>query len=140
MLVCAAACGADLLALAAANELGLRRRIVLPFAIELFRERSVADRPGPYPWGELYDRLVREAKDAHDLRLLGFDPDDPTVYEKTNVAILEEALSVAIGTGDETEAIVVWDSHLRTEHDYTEQFAQEAQRRRIPVKSIAILG
>ena len=48
-LVCSAACGADLVALEQAKQLGLRRRIVLPFAPERFRETSVVDRPGD--WG-----------------------------------------------------------------------------------------
>src|SRR4051812_11745538 len=56
ILVCSAACGADLLALDEAERLGLRRRIVLPFAPDRFRETSVADRPGD--WGRMFDRLV----------------------------------------------------------------------------------
>ncbi len=40
-LVCSAACGADLLALEVAGDLGLRRRIVLPFERDRFREISV---------------------------------------------------------------------------------------------------
>ena len=69
VLVCAAASGADLLALSAAAERGLRRRLVLPFAVELFRTRSVVDRAGPYPWGELYDRFgeLDEAIKAADI-------------------------------------------------------------------------
>src|SRR4051812_8410719 len=45
-LVCSAACGADLIALEEAEQLGLRRRIVLPFSPERFRSTSVTDRPG----------------------------------------------------------------------------------------------
>ena len=48
-LVCSAACGADLLALAAARDLGIRRRVILPFTRERFRVTSVVDRPGD--WG-----------------------------------------------------------------------------------------
>src|SRR4051794_10091073 len=46
VLVCAAASGADLIALGEARALGLRRRIVLPFAVGRFRSASVTDRPG----------------------------------------------------------------------------------------------
>src|SRR5947209_320182 len=56
-LVCSAACGADLLALEAAEELGLRRRILLPFAPDRFRATSVTDRPGE--WGPLFDHACR---------------------------------------------------------------------------------
>ena len=67
-LVCSAACGADLIALAEAERLGLRRRIVLPFSAKRFRETSVTDRPGE--WGPLYDRLIAEAQAAGDLVVL----------------------------------------------------------------------
>jgi hypothetical protein len=46
MLVSSAACGADFISLNAAGELGLGRRIVLPFDAPRFREVSVTDRPG----------------------------------------------------------------------------------------------
>src|SRR5436190_1721100 len=55
-LVCAAACGADILALEAAGELGLRRRVVLPFDRATFRASSVIDRGGD--WSERYDRII----------------------------------------------------------------------------------
>ena len=42
--VCSAACGADILALEIAAQLGLARRVVLPFGREQFRSTSVADR------------------------------------------------------------------------------------------------
>ncbi len=139
VLVCAAACGADLLALSAAAELRLQRRVVLPFAIELFRERSVVDRPGAYPWGELFDRFVREAEAANDLTVLSLNPDDPNVFESANEAILDDALSAAAAGGAKTEALVVWDSALQTGHDLTAHFALAAERRGIPVDAIGIL-
>ena len=55
-LVCSAACGANLIALEAAGELGIRRRIVLPFEPARFRETSVIDRPGD--WGPAFDRII----------------------------------------------------------------------------------
>src|SRR3954454_21697157 len=51
-----AACGANLIALEEAERLALRRRIVLPFSPERFRETSVVDRPGD--WGPVFDRLI----------------------------------------------------------------------------------
>jgi len=137
-LVCAAACGADLLALAAAAELGIRRRIVLPFSVERFRESSVVDRPGPYPWGGHYDRFVREAESGGDLVLLDLDPHDPHVYEKANLGILDQAARLAGECSDESEALVVWDERSRGPGDVTEHFAREA-RLRMPVAAIHIL-
>ena len=139
VLVCAAACGADLLALSAAASLGIRRRIVLPFAVDVFRERSVVDRPGPPPWGEMYDRFVMEARASGDLRLLALDAGAGDAFETANEAILDEALAVASDRGEPAEAIVVWDASARTAHDYTEHFAQQAERRGMPVKSVSIL-
>ena len=46
ILVCSGSCGADLLALDVAGELGIARSMVIPFAPELFKSRSVKDRPG----------------------------------------------------------------------------------------------
>src|ERR1700687_257733 len=64
-LVSSAACGADLAALEAAERLGLRWRIVLPFAPERFRQTSVIDRPGD--WGPVFDRLIAQSRIAGDL-------------------------------------------------------------------------
>src|SRR4051812_3874212 len=67
-LVCSAACGSDLIALEEAERLGIRRRIVLPFPPERFRETSVTDRPGN--WGPVFDRIVAVAAEAGDLVVL----------------------------------------------------------------------
>jgi hypothetical protein len=58
ILIASAACGSDLLALDAASKLGIRCRIVLPFAPEVFRQTAVVDRTQPAYWGALYDRLL----------------------------------------------------------------------------------
>src|SRR5579864_5088458 len=68
VLVCSAACGSDLLALEQAELLGLRRRIILPFPPDRFRQTSVVDRPGD--WGLMFDRLVAAAESAGDLIVL----------------------------------------------------------------------
>lgn len=70
-LVCSAAYGADLLALEEAERLGLRRRIVVPFPPDRFRQTSVIDRPGD--WGRVFDRLVSAAQEAGDLLVLSGD-------------------------------------------------------------------
>jgi hypothetical protein len=58
-LVCSGACGADLVALEAAEQLGMRRRVVLPFVPDRFRKSSVVDRPGD--WGRVFDRQIAAA-------------------------------------------------------------------------------
>src|ERR1700730_18749721 len=89
-LVCSAACGADLIALEEAERLGLRRRIVLPFAAKRFRETSVIDRPGD--WGPVFDRLIYSAEAARDLVALDWkDGDDDAPYAAASQAIISEA-------------------------------------------------
>jgi hypothetical protein len=136
-LVSAAACGADLIALAVAEELGLRRHIVLPFAGDDFRAKSVVDRPGD--WGEPFDRLVAEAAARNDLEILGLPPSRPGVFQETNVAILERALALARETDEPACAFAVWDGPLTGRTDYTLDFVDAAERRGIPVQPIAIV-
>jgi hypothetical protein len=137
-LVCAAACGADLLALSAAGELGIRRRIVLPYDPDEFRRRSVVDRPGD--WGELYDRTIADVAARGDLRVLDLSPDDPASFERTNAAIVDDAATLAYET-TRTPPIVfaVWDGPLTGRTDYTEDFVHAARRRGFALEPIPIL-
>ena len=59
-LVSSAACGADLIAVSEAGQLGLRRRVILPFGRSRFQESSVTDRPGE--WGRFSARLLTRWK------------------------------------------------------------------------------
>lgn len=137
-LVCAAARGADLLALTVAADLGIRRRIVLPYDAQQFRLRSVVDGSDADEWGRLYDRAVGEATAEGMLRIVGIDSGDPEVYEKTNAAILDEAQAIASTTKRELEAIAVLDNERAGQPDYTAHFAEEARRRGIPVRSVTM--
>lgn len=133
-LVCSAACGADLLALAAADQLGIRSRIVLPFDREVFRRTSVTDRPGD--WGEQYDRILDNVESRDDLVLLGMTEDDAGAYAAANEAILDEAVRLAQNDGGHVVALVVWDEQSRGSTDMTQRFQQSAERRGIPVRSV----
>lgn len=99
-LVCSAACGADLVALEAAETLGLPRRVVLPFAPERFRKTSITDRPGD--WGALYDHVIDAVQRLGDLIVLGYAAHERRAYEAANAIILDEAvvLSSATLTGE----------------------------------------
>src|ERR1700722_7117619 len=68
-LVCSAGCGADLVALEQAERLGLRRRIVLPFAADRFLVSSVTDRPGN--WEAVFNRQVAAAAAVGYLVVVG---------------------------------------------------------------------
>jgi hypothetical protein len=135
-LVCSAACGADLLALEAAEALRMRRRVVLPFSREVFRRTSVVDRPGD--WGARYDRMLDQVEEADDLVVLGFREDDLGAYVATNSGILDDAASLARDLGLGVLAVVVWDQS-RGPGDITEQFLNEATRRHIEVATVSTL-
>lgn len=132
LLVCAAACGADLLALKVAGEVGIRRRIVLPKSKSTFRESSVVDRPGD--WGALYDRIVGEVEAQGELvvRELG---DGDAAYRAGNHAILDAAKA----GGEALQAWIVWDGKARDQEDITLHFADEAWTRRLPLRELLTL-
>lgn len=127
-LVSSAACGSDLLALEAAGELGIRRRVILPFDAATFRKQSVVDRPGD--WGPLFDRIVSAVERTGDLVLLGLSASEQSAYEETNRAILSEgeALSAQADAGARV-AVIVWDGKPRGADDLTQHFLNEAVAR-----------
>lgn len=144
VLVSSAACGADLLALDVAGELGIRRRVILPFETERFRSVSVIDRPGE--WGALFDRIISEVREKKDLILLHERKTDKIKFIHTNVCILDEALSLARSLSLENDkvssnnilAVIVWEGKDHGRDDMTVDFAHEAAARSIPIAEIAI--
>ena len=130
VLVCSAACGADLVALAAAERLGLRRRIVLPFAAERFRTTSVTDRPGD--WGPLFDRMIAAAGEAGDLVVLDSREGDDAAYAAANEAIIREAQGLARaaagGPSSRLHAVIVWEGTAREGNDATGEFQELARK------------
>lgn len=137
VLVCSAACGSDLLALGVASELGIRRRVVLPFARALFRETSVADRPGD--WGVRYDRVLNEVEGQRDLVILDYEQTNPAAYARTNAAIVDEALRIARQDGTVAQALAVWDGKSRGSEDLTAQFLDEARAKGMPILEVLTL-
>lgn len=121
-LVCSAACGADLLALDVAGDLGVRRHVVLPFEQAAFRASSVTDRPGS--WGTLFDRVVREVAEAGGLTVLDEESGDEAAYEAASDRLLEEALGLNV----DVLAVAVWEGASRGEGDLTEALLGSASR------------
>jgi hypothetical protein len=133
-LIVSAACGADLLALKAADEAGISARtIILPFSVEEFRHTSVIDRPGSWDdrhgvtgdWSKLYDRMIDAADAAGTLVLLGCVPGDKGAY----AAATERIVAEAARGGDEARACVVWEGTARGPVDHSNQLAQLASGR-----------
>ena len=112
VLVSSAACGADLLALSIAIELGMQTIVVLPFAPALFRRLSVTDRPGD--WGELFDRVLEQTTKDGTLRVLNYAEDDPKAFLETNKLIVALAREQA-GPDESPVCTLVWDGHPRGE-------------------------
>ena len=136
-LVCAAACGADILALESAAELGVRRRVVLPFDPATFRASSVIDRGGD--WGERYDRILAEVEAAQDLVSFAHDKDNPQTYFNGNLDILAQAEAMAQSLQTQVVALVIWNGTSRGADDVTGHFKQEAESRKIEVVEINTL-
>jgi hypothetical protein len=122
VLVCSAACGADLLGLQAALECGIRSRIVLPYAPEDFRRTSVEDRPGD--WGAIYDPIIAAAERTGDLIVLPGRVGDESAFKAATRAIVYEA-SAVVAPGPRL-AIIVWEGQPREGSDATEDFRQLA--------------
>ena len=123
LLVSSAACGTDLLALQAAGALGIRRRIVLPFPIEHFREVSVVDRPGD--WGPLFDSVIADVSAAGDVIVLNSE-DEVTAFAETNDRILAEGDRAAASAQAPRVALVAWEGSPRGDDDLTAHFRASA--------------
>ena len=141
LVVCSAACGADLLALDIASVMGIRARIVLPFAPDVFRETSVVDRPHPAYWGNLYDRLIAAARERDDLIVLDGDRKDPHAYVAANQAIISEALLAANKESPAARliALTIWEGAPRGDDDATDDFRRAALQRGFAAKEILTL-
>jgi hypothetical protein len=143
ILVCSAACGADLLALEVARQMHLRVHLILPLDRERFRETSVVDRPGK--WGPRFDQQVDAARDEGALRVLEPGPNPHEAYLRGVEAILDQAVACsdqtatgeAAATRGHITAVAVWDGHSRGPRDVTEAFLRGADARGIPVRHVS---
>jgi hypothetical protein len=135
--VCSAACGSDILTLEAAGDLKIRRRVVLPFNRNRFRETSVADRPGD--WGNRYDSILnameQQGEKIVDLMLA----EGSDAWTATNDHILTEAILRASVLGTKVQALIVWDGKSRGEDDVTAHFKKAAELQSIPLLEIITL-
>ncbi len=138
IVVSSGACGADLVALEIAEQLGITRYVLLPCARSRFMDLSVTDRPGA--WGPTFERIYagvrREGKDhiktyptRHDAQ-----PDFAGLNQKIlRKALLLDSQSQRAGTPPDVLALMIWDGKSRGDDDFTAAFAREAQQLCIPV-------
>jgi hypothetical protein len=135
LMICSAACGADLLALAAAYEAGIRCRIILPFERTRFRQTSVIDRPGN--WEVLFDRIVSLVDDKGDLVVIREEPSKKRAYQQANELIVQEA---SAAPNARRLAVLVWEGRPRLKDDLTAEFLRLANSAGLLVRTIPTLS
>ncbi len=143
-LVCAAARGADLLALDVAGELGIRRYVVLPSDPASFRASSVVDgltseSQNGFEWGAIFDRIHQAVQAQGDLLICAGEAVGQESYLAANLAILDQAARLAALAAEEMLAIAVWDLASRGPDDVTAAFRDAAMNRGIRVEEISTL-
>lgn len=133
LLVCSAACGADLIALSEAGALGMRRKVVLPFGRQRFRESSVADRPGD--WTGLYDQIMDQIEAAGDL-VIAPDTLNEGAYSAANRRILDEAVWSGRQLHQPVAAMLIWEGASRGSGDLTAALGAAAGARGLEVVEV----
>lgn len=136
VVVCSGACGVDILALEAAGELGLSRRLVLPFPRQKFRATSVADRGED--WGRRFDAILQEMPGEHVVELTLPQSNDQA-YAAANSKILDQTEGLASVAGRRALAMVVWNGLSRGPTDWTDQFRKLAVDRKLEVIPVSTL-
>lgn len=136
-LVCSAACGIDLLALNIARDLNITRKIILPFAPDVFKIKSVDDCVGD--WTSFFENLLMVSDSNAELVVLNSRDDDRQAYEKTNVEILGTAEKLAHLQNEKKIALVAWDGKSRGTDDASAHFLNEAKNRKFTIKEINTL-
>lgn len=134
-LVCAAACGADILGLEACQALDIPATIILPYAAAEFREVSVTDRPGD--WGPRFDRVVARARTQSDLIELGYERSDKNAFSEVNQKIVSR---VSGANAREKFAIIVWEGLAHGEDDFTADLAEHAGAKGLKIIEILTMG
>ena len=102
-----AACGADILFLEAATELGAETHIVLPFPPEEFRQTSVDVNPDG-DWGDRFQRALEAARSvtvASDHRATGSE----STYEYANLILTGMGALRAEVLGTDVVGFALWD-------------------------------
>ena len=134
--VASAACGADILALEGAIELGIRIRVVLPFDRQRFRSTSVVDRG--QDWGPRYDAILAAADAGGGVVVLeaGAGGDD-AAYGRATVRIIDDARALALERRSRSIAIAIWDEQPRHSGDATKDFLDRASVAGLEVVSIS---
>lgn len=123
LLVCSAACGADLLSLDVARQTVVPSLIVLPYEKDRFRRDSVNSRPGA--WEPLFDAFVSDAE-ARGCLVIMTPPQGMSPYDAATPEIVHRAKMATAKDGSPLLALAVWDGKPRGEDDHTAIFLRMA--------------
>lgn len=134
-LICAAACGADILALEACEAQAIPATVLLPFSATVFRAVSVIDRPGD--WGPRFDHVISRARAQSDLIELGYADTDQHAFDKANREIVAHASALR---ANQHFAILVWNGVARGEEDATADMADRARAAGFQVVEVSTMG
>lgn len=131
VVVSSAACGADLLTLAAAHALSVHRRIILPYREDWFLADSVTDRPGR--WKGLYCALIEEARASGDLVVLNYPRGSDAAFRATNEMIVSEAQRLARRESRRDPAaalagLIIWEGASRGPDDITAHLKERLEQ------------
>lgn len=132
--ISSAACGADILLLEVAQNLGIESRVILPFDKREFRRRSVADCGSD--WGSRFDSLIADGSPI-DKSLVVLSPNLPSSDAEADIAYTSvtdaiiQAASESAGCDNPCIAmgLLVWDGIVKDERDQTALFRNHAAKR-----------
>ena len=131
-----AACGADILCLEAAQEVGADLHIVLPFPVEQFRSTSV-DIRDDYRWSDRFERLLESASEV----LVISEQPPPgcnATYEYTNLIIMGLARLRAQMLDTGLQGLAIWDGHDSGEPGGTSSAVTAWRRTGVDVDVVSI--
>jgi hypothetical protein len=134
ILVCSAACGADLTALEAAGALSLTRRVFLPFDESRFLQTSVIDRG--VEWREPFERMMAALRAENAVVTLEGGEDETASYAAADAAILDEAEALGLATKAAVVVMLVAEAEAAYE-GMKGSFAEAAKKRGLAMVSIS---
>ena len=131
-----AACGADILCLECAQELGAELHIILPFSAEQFRATSVDLRPEGH-WGDRFEKLLEQAKEVLVISQRP-PPVGESIFEYSNLIMTGLARLRAQMLDTSLHGIAVWDGRPAAGEGGTGSIAALWQDSGIPLEHVRI--
>ncbi len=130
--VSSAACGADMIIVETAHELGIPVVMVLPFPVESFKRYSVADCGGN--WAERFDAIIEKQQRLGTVFELGPAPNsevgETKGYRATTERLLVEAHALRAGSQLDIIGLIVWEKQRKSTGDETAALLDSVRRQK----------